>query len=131
MIRFISLLPKHLQSKHSDGKVVRTVIRDAEKHLERALVFNFDDYRMSDREAFRIEAMIKTLLNRGEITRDPIREKQWLNCQIIEKLRCRPHCENGYSQRNPDLIGRYSIIENRSEIVTILFCYFVCLPFLN
>jgi hypothetical protein len=88
VIRFISLLPKHLQSKHSDGKVAWAVIVNAEEQLKRALVFNYDGYRLScvRSDAFRIEAMIQPLLNRGELTRDPIREKQWLTCQIIKKL---------------------------------------------
>lgn len=127
-----------------------TVIVNAEKHLKRTLVFNYDGYRLScvRSGAFRMEAMIQTLLNRGELTRDPIREKQWLTCQIIKKLRRlkmyhapsalqapaiqarRPNCENDYSQRTLDLISRYSIIRKRFEIATILIGFFTCLAFL-
>jgi hypothetical protein len=55
VIRFISLLPKHLQSKRSDGKVAWTVIVNAEKHLKRALVFN---YRLS---CVRSDAFLRSL----------------------------------------------------------------------
>jgi hypothetical protein len=86
VIRFINRLPNHLQSRHSDGKIGWNVIQDARRHLDRALAFHYPDYNLSRNATLRIDATIQTLLDDGQLTKDPVREKQWLTCQIVKKL---------------------------------------------
>jgi hypothetical protein len=86
VIRFISRLPSHLQSRHSDGKIAWTMIKNARMQLDRALTFHYSDYKLSRHVALRIDATIQKLLDDGQITKDPVREKQWLTCQIVKKL---------------------------------------------
>ncbi|KAF3001992.1 hypothetical protein E8E13_008011 [Curvularia kusanoi] len=78
VIRFISRLPSHLQSRRKDVKMAWTVIKNAEMQLDRALAFHHADYLLTRRDALRIDAAIQKMLNDGEITRDLMREKQWL-----------------------------------------------------
>lgn len=86
MARFISRLPSHLESRHQDGKIAWTVIRDAEKQLNRSLAFHYPNYKLSRHETLRIGAVVQKLLDEGKITRDPVRERQWLTSEIMKKL---------------------------------------------
>lgn len=54
--------------------------------LDRALAFHYPDYKLSRHAALRIDVTIQKLLDDGQITKDPVREKQWLTCQIVKKL---------------------------------------------
>ena len=84
--RFLSQLPSHLQSRHDDGKIAWTVIKNAEVQLERGLTFNYEGFSLSRREAIRLDATIQQLLDDGEITKDPARESLWLTCQLVKRM---------------------------------------------
>jgi hypothetical protein len=85
-VRFIARIPSHLQSRHSDGKIGYSVIQNAHTALERSLAFHYADWKLSRHDVLRIGATIQQLLNDGLITKDPVREKQWLTCQVVKKL---------------------------------------------
>lgn len=85
-MRFLDCLPNHLQSRRDDGKIAYTVILHAERHLNRALTFHYADYQLSKHGSLRIQAVINKLLNDGRLTTDPLREAQWLSCQVVKKM---------------------------------------------
>jgi hypothetical protein len=75
-----------MKGRGTDGKPAWSVMKNAQKHLDRALSFYYEDYSATKRGQMRIDAAILTLLNDGIITRDPVREKQWINCQMVKNL---------------------------------------------
>ncbi|KAF7189366.1 hypothetical protein HII31_09344 [Pseudocercospora fuligena] len=84
--RFIAQLPDHLQSRHDDGKTAWTLIKSAEVSLDRSLSFHFPDFKLSKHEALRIDATIQKLIDDGKVTKDLVREKQWLTCQVMKRM---------------------------------------------
>ena len=84
--RFLAQLPGHLQSRHDNGKTAWTLIKGAEVQLERALTFQHEGFKLSKRDALRLDATIQKLLNDGKITKDPVREALWLSCQIVKRM---------------------------------------------
>jgi hypothetical protein len=62
------------------------MINNALYQLDRALAFHYPDYKLSRHASLRIEATIQKLLDDGQITKDPVREKLWLTCQIVKRL---------------------------------------------
>ncbi|EXJ57123.1 hypothetical protein A1O7_07467 [Cladophialophora yegresii CBS 114405] len=86
LIRFLFQLPSHLESRHEDGKIAWTVIKGARAHLERALFFKYEDFKLSKRDELRLDATIQQLLNDGEITKSPVQAALWLSCQMVKRM---------------------------------------------
>jgi hypothetical protein len=86
VVRFFAALPKHINGRGTNGKPAWSMIKNAQKHLDRALSFHHEDYSATKRGQMRIDAAILTLLNDSIITRDPVCEKQWINCQMVKNL---------------------------------------------
>ena len=89
------------------------MIKNAEMQLDRALTFHYADYKLSRHDALRLDATIQKLLIDGEITRDPVREKQWLTCQIIKKLVTAvliDAVENGTKSWDATLAGSFALV---------------------
>lgn len=74
MVRFIAALPHHLKGRGADCKPALSVIKNAQMHLDRALAFHYECFKLSRTGALRIEATIQHLLNDGKITRDLVPE---------------------------------------------------------
>lgn len=112
-MRFISRLPTHLESRHSDGKIAWTLIKNALVQLDRSLSFHYADYNLSRHGRLRIEATIQKLLDDGQITQDPVREKQWLTCQVVKKLATAvvsDAVQNGTRSWDFTLAGTFSLV---------------------
>lgn len=75
-----------MQSRHDDGKIGFSVIKNAELQLDRALTFEYPNWSITRRGGYRIDAAIQGLLDKGEITKDPVREKQWITYEVVHKL---------------------------------------------
>lgn len=86
MIRFLFQLPSHLQSRHNDGKIAWTVMKEARTQLARSLTFHDENFKLSKRDNLRLDATIQQLLNDGQLTKDPAREALWLSCQIVKMM---------------------------------------------
>lgn len=113
VVRFIDCLPSHLQSRHADGKIGFSVIKNAELQLDRALTFEYPDWSLARRDGYRIDATIQGLLDRGEITKDPAREKQWITYEIIHKLATAvlsDAVQNGTKNWDITLAGTFSLV---------------------
>jgi hypothetical protein len=50
------------------------------------LTFKYPDWKITSHDASRLDATIQDLLNNDHITKDPVREKQWIGCQIMKRL---------------------------------------------
>lgn len=62
------------------------MIKNAERSLNKSFTFKYPDWELTSRDAVRIDSVIQQLLNDNRITKDPIRERQWIQSQIITKL---------------------------------------------
>jgi hypothetical protein len=86
VVRFFAAFPKYMEGRGTHGKPAWSVMKNAQMQLNRLLIFHHEDYNATKRGQVRIDAAIATLLKDGIITRDPVREKQWITCQTIKNL---------------------------------------------
>jgi hypothetical protein len=54
-------------------------------HVVQSCVFEYPDFKLLATAKMRISALIATFEKEGKITRDPMREKQWIGSCIIQR----------------------------------------------
>ncbi|KAK5256924.1 hypothetical protein LTR16_002062 [Cryomyces antarcticus] len=55
-------------------------------HLVNTFTFEYKDYRLDSQGRRRISSLFNKLLADKKLTKDPVREKQWLGCGVVHRL---------------------------------------------
>ncbi|KAK5017462.1 hypothetical protein LTR16_001321 [Cryomyces antarcticus] len=63
-----------------------TYIRSGLIHLINTFTFEYKDYKLDSQGRQRISSLFNKLLADKKLTKDPVREKQWLGCGVVHRL---------------------------------------------
>ena len=63
-----------------------TTIKCALTNLIKWAKFQYSDFKLTQQDAARIKSLFKSFLRQGVVTREPIREKQWVGSVLVQIL---------------------------------------------
>jgi hypothetical protein len=87
LIRFLDTIVNHIEVRLEDKPAPQfRTIRAAFQKLESALVFKYPEFKLSNHECARLDALFATLAKEKKLLRGRWRERQWLGANMLEKM---------------------------------------------
>jgi hypothetical protein len=87
LIRFLDTIVKRIVVRLGDKPAPQfRTIRAAFQKLESALVFKYPEFKLSNHDCARLDALFATLAKEKKLLRGRWRERQWLGANMLENM---------------------------------------------